>query len=203
MTDRTLACEFRSNDYLAFIDDKGMPRTLIVCNPDKGSKEINFIHNDNSKNSIETIKKPNMGTFIIGCTDTYLEIYDSKKKEPVSCLKVIGDLQHSIITLTILNDKYLVCGSQNGQVKIFDENNTCVARFEANSAVKSLSATDDGKVLIGCEDGTLYQLVLPLQAVIPIDDENLLKPFEIANHLVSILKDEDGREVRIEEVEVE
>ena len=99
----------------------------------------------------------------------------------------------AITALAILNDKYWISGSQDGQVKVWNEKNNFLSRFEANSAVTSLCVGSGGQIYIGCEDGTLHQWHPSLKVVIPLDDESLLKPFRIDGHLVSKLKDGEGQ----------
>ena len=194
---RATAFDVLSDGTLVLGDAKGILRFLDIHNSDKGVKEIDTKYSGSPITKIKQLTKDN---FVIGYGDGFLQVFESKTKKLIP-IKVTSDSTRSIAALALLNEKHWVSGSQDGLVKVFilDENNTCVSRFEANSAVTSLCVDYlSEQIYIGCEDGTLHTWLPLLKTVVPIDDDSLLKPFKIDGDLVTITKDSKGRDDMIE-----
>ncbi len=184
---RATAFEVQSDGTLVFGDAKGILRFLDNRKSDKVHKEMDTKY----ANLITKIQELKGGKFAIGYGDGYLQVFDSKKFIPI---KVVSDLQRAITVLAVLDDKYWVSGSRDGEVLVWDDSHTCVSRFEANASVTSLCIGAAGEVYIGCEDGTLHLWQPSLKVSVPIDDDTLLKPFKINGNLVIITKDSKGRD---------
>ena len=181
-----IALEVFSNGNLVFAS-----KSTLKFFDTKNYKIIEEIDTKYSNSHITKIKELEKGKFIIGYGDGSIQIFDSntKKFDPVV---VVSNPQRSIKALEIFKGKYWMSGSQDGQVKVWGDNNICLSRIEVNSPITSLCVNSD-LVYIGCEDGSLHLRQPSLIKPIRIDDESLIKQYNIESSLVIKLKDEEGQ----------
>ena len=177
-----------SDGILVFGDTKGILRFIDIRYSDKIYDEIDTNYSNSPITAIKELKK---GKFIIGYEDGFLQILDSVTKK-LDSINTARDPQRSINALAVLDDTYWLSGSKDGQVLLWDENNTCFTRFEANSAVTSLCVDSVGLVYIGCEDGTLHKWKPPLKTIVPPP-----KQYKIDSNLVTKVKDKEGQYEKI------
>ena len=92
------------------------------------------------------------------CRDTTIDVLDVSDKNQVGW-KIIKTLQNDkrVESILCLGDKYIVTGSEDGTLKVFDvvANFSCVATWHGHDGVVTSIDGTDGYIATGSDDGTI------------------------------------------------